>query len=67
MNPWPLPRSILLLDHARIHCYPQLFEDAAALPAEDDKAEEQVTSSLGWKVVIEKETYKENIANSSAA
>ena len=27
LNPWPLPRSILILDNARIHMYKEL-EDA---------------------------------------
>jgi hypothetical protein len=26
LNPWPLPRSILILDNAKIHMYPELEE-----------------------------------------
>jgi transposase len=28
MNPWPLPRSILIMDNARIHAYEELFKTA---------------------------------------
>jgi transposase len=26
LQPWPLPRSIVIMDNAKIHCYPELFE-----------------------------------------
>jgi hypothetical protein len=30
MNPWPLPRSILIMDNARIHAYEELFRTVEA-------------------------------------
>lgn len=30
MNPYPLPRSILILDNAKIHCFPEIFELCSA-------------------------------------
>jgi len=26
LQPWPLPQSIVIMDNAKIHCYPELFE-----------------------------------------
>lgn len=26
LQPWPLPRSIVIMDNAKIHCYPELYD-----------------------------------------
>jgi transposase len=33
MNPYPFPRSILILDNARIHAYPEIFQTVEAFGA----------------------------------